>query len=61
MCGHSGGAASATDSGLEMRSRSAGSGANTCVGIVVGLRQLPVVGSKSEVAAQAEVQVHVWV
>ena len=29
--------------------------------IVVGLRQLPIVGSKSEMAAQVGVQVHVWV
>jgi len=56
----SGGPASATDSGLEKRNGSAGRGTSACVGIVVGLRQLPIVGSKSEVAAQVAVQIHVW-
>ena len=61
MCGHSGRPAPATGSGLEKRSRSAGRGASSCVGIVVGLRQLPIVGSKSEVAAQVVVHVHVYI
>jgi len=58
MCG----AASTTDIVLEKRNGSAGRGASACAGIVVGLRQLPIVGSKSEVVAQVvEVQVHIGI
>jgi len=58
----------ATANRHEKRSGSAGRGTSECVGIFVGgrakdIRQvdgLRIVGMKSEVAAQAESQVHVW-
>jgi len=48
----------ATGSGHESRRTKSRAGRVAGVGIGVGLRQLPVVGTKSPVPAQAEVQVH---